>query len=158
MIIRDATQGDAAAISAFWSPLILHSVVTFNSIAKAPRDVCDMIRDRPCFLVAEVVGAAVGFVTYDQFRGGVGYAHTMEHTIILAPEAQGQGAGRALMLAAMEHARARQVHSLVAGVSGENAAGVTFHANLGFEQVAVLPEVGRKFGRWMDLVLMQKRL
>lgn len=117
-----------------------------------------MIAERPCFLVADFGGEVRGFVTYDQFRGGIGYRHTMEHTIILAPEAQGQGAGRALLLAAMEHARAAAVRSLFAGVSGENAAGVGFHAAMGFEQVAVLRGVGRKFDRWMDLVLMQKHL
>lgn len=158
MIIRDAKASDAEAISTFWSPQILETVVTFNSISKSAKDVTEMIDQRPCFLVAEVAGEVIGFVTYDQFRGGIGYRHTYEHTIILAPDAQGKGAGRALMLAAMEDARARQAHSLFAGVSAENAAGVAFHQKLGFETVAVLPEVGRKFDRWMDLVLMQKRL
>lgn len=158
MIIRDAVAADAEAISAFWTPQILETVVTFNSIPKMPDDVAQMIAQRPCFMVADIGGEAVGFVTYDQFRGGIGYARTMEHTIILAPSAQGQGAGRALILAAIEHARAADVHSLWAGVSAENAAGVAFHQRVGFETVAVLPEVGRKFDRWMDLVLMQKRL
>lgn len=158
MIIRPANVSDAAAISAVWTPQILHTNVTFNSIPKSPGDVADMIANRPCFLVAVIDDAIVGFVTYDQFRGGIGYAHTMEHTIILAPEAQGQGAGRALMQAAIEHARAADIHALWAGVSGENTAGVAFHKALGFEHIAVLPEVGRKFDRLMDLVLMQKRL
>lgn len=157
-MIRDATPDDAEAISQFWTPQILNSVVTFNSIPKSPADVAEMIANKPCFIVFELDGAVVGFASYDQFRGGIGYAHTMEHTIILAPCAQGRGAGRALMAALMERARAADVYSLWAGVSGENVAGVAFHAALGFEQVAVLPRVGRKFGRWMDLVLMQKRL
>lgn len=157
-MIRVAIPADAAVISAFWTPQILDTVVTFNSVPYSADDIAEMIRDRPCFLVYEVDATVVGFVTYSQFRGGVGYAHTMEHTIILAPEARGQGAGRALMQAAMEHARAADIHTLWAGVCRENTDGVAFHKTLGFEKVAILPEVGRKFDRWMDLVLMQKRL
>lgn len=157
MIVRDAVIDDAVAICAIWTPQILETVVTFNSIPKTTDEVVQMIDRRPCFMVLEVDGAIVGFATYDQFRGGIGYRHTMEHTIILAPHAKGQGAGRALMTAVMDHARAAGVHALWAGVSGENAAGVAFHGALGFEQVVILPEVGHKFGRWMDLVLMQKR-
>lgn len=158
MIVRAATSEDAATIAAIWNPQILDTVVTFNSVPKSDHDVAAMIAQRPCFLVLEIDQKLAGFASYDQFRGGIGYAHTMEHTIILAPEASGRGAGRALMRALMDHARAADVHTLWAGVSAENSAGVAFHSSLGFETVAVLPEVGRKFDRWMDLVLMQKRL
>lgn len=157
-MIRPARQGDVQAIVDLWAPHVLDSVATFNSIPKTAVEVTQMIADRPCFLVAEIDGQLAGFASYDQFRGGIGYRRTMEHTIIVDPAAAGRGAGRALMQAVMDHARAADVHSLWAGVSAENAAGVAFHATLGFEQVAVLPQVGRKFGRWMDLVLMQKRL
>ncbi|MCW1951810.1 MAG: GNAT family N-acetyltransferase [Octadecabacter sp.] len=158
MNVRAATSKDAQAICKIWAPQILDTVVTFNSKPYTAEQVAQMIAERPCFLVIEAHDTLLGFASYTQFRGGVGYAHTMEHTIILAPEAAGQGAGRALMKALMDHARAADTHMLVAGVCAENAAGVAFHRALGFEQVAVLPEVGRKFGRWMDLVLMQKRL
>jgi len=158
MTVREATKDDAQAICDFWNPQIEQTAVTFNSVLKDAAEVAEMIAKRPCFLVFEHGGAVVGFVTYDQFRGGIGYRNTMEHTIIVALEAAGQGAGRALMQAVLEHARARQVHSLWAGVSGENPAGVAFHKAMGFTQEAILPEVGLKFGRWMDLVLLQKRL
>lgn len=157
-MIRPATPSDAAAICAFWTPQIRDTVVTFNSEPYTEAQIAEMITSRPGFFVAEVEGEPVGFATYFQFRGGVGYRHTMEHTIILAPRAQGHGLGRALMTALIEHARANHVHSLFAGVAGENGSGVAFHAALGFEEVARLPQVGRKFDRWMDLILMQKRL
>lgn len=158
MRIRAAIPDDAPRIEAIWSPQIRDTVVTFNALPKSAAEIAAMIAARPCFLVLEGAGGVIGFASYDQFRGGVGYAHTMEHTIILAPAATGQGHGRRLMVDVLDHATAAGVHSMWAGVSGENAGAVVFHERLGFEHIAVLPEVGRKFDRWMDLILMQKRL
>lgn len=162
MKLRPATAGDAADIAAIWAPVISDGVATFNSVVKSPAEVADMIAARQAeghgFLVAEDGGRIAGFGTYGQFRGGVGYRHTAEHTIILAPMAQGRGVGRALLRAVEDHARAAGFHSIFAGVSAENEAGVAFHAACGYAEVARLPQVGRKFGRWMDLVLMQKFL
>ena len=161
-MIRAATQTDAPAIAAFWNPVIRDTATTFNPVEKTPDDLAAMIRDRQAaghgFLVAERQGQVVGFASYAQFRGGVGYARTMEHTIILSPAAQGAGLGRALMAALEDHARTGGAHSLIAGVSAENPAGRAFHAAIGFAEIAILPQVGHKFGRYMDLVLMQKFL
>lgn len=157
MTIRRATPADADAICAIWNPVIRDSVATFNSIEKSPNDIVQMCLGKPT-LVTEQAGQIIGFVTYGQFRGGIGYAHTAEHTIHLAPAARGQGAGRALMDAICEHACTAGIHSMWAGISAENSAGVAFHARLGFDHIARLPEVGQKFGRWHDLILMQKRL
>ncbi len=158
MIVRAAEAEDAAAIAAIQNEIIRETSITFNSIEKTPDDIVDAIDDLPCFLVAEDAGAVLGFVSYIQFRRGAGYSRAMEHSIVLTPEARGKGAGRALMTAAEDHARAAGVGSLWAGVSGENPDGVTFHARLGYETVARLSKVGFKFGRWMDLVLMRKWL
>jgi len=121
-------------------------------------DIVQSMRDLPCFLVAEKGETLLGFVSYVQFRRGIGYERTVEHTIVLADAARGAGVGRALMQAAEQHARAAGIGSIWAGVSGENPAGVAFHARLGYEEIATLPKVGFKFGRWMDLVLMRKWL
>lgn len=161
-MIRDATAADAPGIAAIWNPVIRDTAITFNSAEKTDADIAAMIRDRQhaghAFLVAEEAGTITGFATYAQFRGGVGYARTMEHTILLAPQAQGQGTGRALMSALERHARDAGAISLFAGVSAENPAGRAFHARIGFTEVAILQRVGFKFGRAMDLVLMQKFL
>ncbi|MDJ0640315.1 MAG: GNAT family N-acetyltransferase [Paracoccaceae bacterium] len=158
MIVRLAEPSDAEAITLIQNPVIRDTAITFNSEEKTPEMVRQAIRDCRLFLVAEEDGALLGFASYDQFRRGVGYARAMEHTIVLAPEARGKGAGRALMQRLEAHARAAGVGSLWAGVSGENPHGVAFHARLGFEEIARLPKVGFKFGRWMDLVLMRKWL
>jgi len=158
MMIRAARPGDADAIAAIQNPVIRDTAITFNSQEKTPDEIVAAIHELPCFLVAVDDGRILGFVSYLPFRRGVGYARTMEHTILLSPEARGRGAGRALMTAAEDHARRAGVGSLWAGVGGENPDGVAFHARLGFEEVARLPKVGFKFGRWMDLVLMRKWL
>lgn len=162
MIIRGASAADAAAIAALWNPVIRDTAATFTTALKTPeglaQDIAQKQADGLGFLVAEEGGQMLGFATYFQFRGGPGYAHTMEHTIHLQGSARGRGVGRALMGALCDHARAGGVHSLWAGVSGENPAGVAFHRAIGFQQIARLPEVGYKFGRWMDLILLQKIL
>ena len=160
-MIRLATSADAAAIAAIWEPVVRHSLVTFSSTVKSDNDVCDLLqaaeaRGHATF-VADNDGIA-GFATYGQFRTGAGYAHTMEHTIILAPEARGQGLGRELMVAVMDHARSQGAHSMFSGISAANPAGVNFHRALGFQQIARFPQVGRKFDQWLDLIFMQKWL
>lgn len=161
-MIRPARAEDAAAIAHFWNPVIRNTAVTFNSAEKTPDEIATYIAATRArghgFFVGEVEGAVLGFASYGQFRASVGYARTLEHTVILAPEARGQGLGRALMLALEDHARAGGGHSLIAGVSGENEAGIAFHKAIGFAETARLPEVGWKFDRWMDLVLLQKFL
>ncbi|RVT86987.1 N-acetyltransferase family protein [Rhodobacteraceae bacterium CCMM004] len=157
-MIRDARKDDAAAVAALWNPVIRDTAITFNRVERTAGEVADLIAARHGFFVAEAEGRITGFAYYGQFRGGIGYAHTMEHTVLVDDAARGTGVGRALMRHLMDHAAARGAHSLFAGVSGENPAGVAFHARLGFEEVAVLRQVGRKFGRWMDLHLMQKHL
>jgi L-amino acid N-acyltransferase len=159
--LRRATTGDAAAIAALWNPWIRDSAITFNALEKTPQDVAVLIADRDrlghaTFVAAD--GALLGFATYAQFRGGVGYATCMEHTIVLAPAARGRGAGRALMTAVEDHARAAGAHQMIAGVSGENADGIAFHARLGYTKIATVAQAGHKFGRFIDLVLMQKFL
>ena len=160
-MIRRASEAEAGAIAGIWNAYIRDTAVTFNSAEKSPDDVAAMIRDRDAagfatFILEGATGIA-GFASYSQFRGGVGYARSMEHTILLAPGMRGGGLGRALMQAVEDHARAGGAHCLM-GVSAENPAGRAFHARMGFAEVATLRQVGFKFGRHMDLVLMQKFL
>lgn len=158
MIVRLATSHDASGVAEIQNPYIRDTLVTFNSRERTVKEVADAIDTLPFFAVAEGAGRILGFVCYDQFRKGPGYARCMEHTILLAPSAQGVGLGRQLMSAAEAHARAAGIGSLWAGVSAENSAGVAFHSSVGFQAVARLPKVGYKFGKWLDLVLMQKWL
>lgn len=158
-VVRPATAKDAAAIAAIWNPYIRDSAVTFNSVERTPEDVRGLMAQRAergwPWLAAEVEGAVAGFATYAQFRLGAGYAHTMEHTVILGPAAAGKGLGGALVRALAAEARAGGAHVLVGCVSAENAAGVAFHERMGFREAGRITGAGRKFGRWMDLVIFE---
>ena len=159
MIVRAALIGDAKGICAVWNPLIQDTATTFTSDMKTVAGIQQDIEARKgAYFVVENKDEIIGFASYFPFRGGPGYAHTKEHSINLAPQARGQGAGRALMQALEQHATDQGLHSLWAGISAENPSGVSFHEKLGFTHIARLPEVGFKFGRWMDLILMQKFL
>lgn len=159
MTIRQADDGDAAEIAEIWNRMIRDTARTFTTDEKTVDGLqADIAARGAGFLVAELDGQLAGFATYFPFRGGPGYAHTKEHSVILAKGFGGQGIGRALMQRLEEVARHEGVHSLVAGISGENPDGVAFHEAIGFQHVARLRQVGFKFGRWMDLVLMQKIL
>ncbi|NNK78222.1 MAG: N-acetyltransferase [Litoreibacter sp.] len=160
--IRSAQPEDASAIIAIWNAIIRDTAITFTTREKSPEEIVSLIAEcktenRP-FVVAETAGQVTGFATLAPFRGGPGYARTLELSVHLAPDARGQGTGRALIRALEKNAAANGCHSLIAGISGENPDAVAFHERLGFREIARLPEVGRKFDRWIDLVLLQKFL
>ncbi|MBC7740443.1 MAG: N-acetyltransferase [Candidatus Saccharibacteria bacterium] len=158
-MIRPATAADAATLADLWNPWITDTAITFAATPKTPDDLALMIATRPAFFISQAQGTNVqGFATYSQFRSGDGYATCMEHTIIFAPTARNKGLGRALLTAVEAHAAAHGAHQMIAGISAENPAGLAFHAAMGYTEIARLRDAGRKFDRFIDLVLMQKFL
>lgn len=159
MILRPAGQGDVAAILSIWNPLIRDTAITFTTEERDAPGLSALVTGRgPAFIVAADGDDVLGFATHARFRPGPGYACTVEHTVILAAAARGQGTGRALMAALERQARDEGVRVMIGALSGENPGALAFHLRLGFAQVGHLPQVGHKFGRAMDLVLVQKRL
>lgn len=161
-MIRPARPQDAPAIAAIWNPIIRDTTLTFTNQEKTVQELEAAIaacqREGRAYLVAEEANTVLGFATYGQFRAGPGYAQSLEHTIHLAPGARGRGLGRALMLPLMGQAGRAGAHCMIAGISAENPQGAAFHRALGFALAARLPQVGRKFGRYIDLLLYQKFL
>lgn len=158
-MIRAARQSDAAALAAIWNHYIRDTTVTFLPDEKSEEDLVTLIKGPDPMVVWDDGSGVTGFARHFPFRSGRGYLKTVEHTILLAPDAQKKtGAGRALMEALFLDAKGAGKHSMIAGISGENLPAMAFHARLGFTEIARLPQVGYKFGRFLDLVLMQKLL
>lgn len=110
-------------------------------------------------LVAESDGRFVGFGTYGDFRDSIalpGYRTTVEHSVYVTADHHGGGVGRALVEALLARARAAGVHVMVGAVDAENEASLRFHARLGFVEVGRMPEIATKWGRWLELVLLQR--
>lgn len=165
-MIRPATPDDIPAITAIINHVIRETTITFNSIEKTEAEVLAMLNDRRALgfemFVADVGGPdlkdVVGYATYAQFRAGVGYARSMEHSVALSDAGQGRGLGRALMQAVEDHARLGGAHIMVGAIISDNLKSVSFHKVLGYELVGTMPQTGFKFGRYYDLLLMQKIL
>ena len=107
------------------------------------------------YLVAELEGYIVGFCYASQFRPREGYRYTVEDSIYVRPDCIGHGVGKALLAELISECQAKGCHSMVACICGVNVSSVALHASLGFQQVGLLPEAGRKFGEWLRLLIMQ---
>ena len=165
MLIRDATPADAAAITGLYNAFIPSRTTTWTEDLELPEHRAAWIEhqreQRLPVLVAEVDGEVVGFTTYEHFRGEgkwPGYRATMELSIHVREDQWGRGVGRALIDALVERALAANIHVLVAAIDSENDESIRFHARLGFTEVARMPQTGQKWGKWLDLVLMQRIL
>ena len=165
MIVRDATDADLPVMRDLYNALIRTTTVAWSETEQTldeRRAWFGRQRERGHpVLVAEVDGEVMGFTAYGDFRGAgkwPGYRCTVEHTIHVDERSWRAGIGRALLEALIERARGAGMHVMVAAIDGDNVESIRFHERLGFSTVAVMPEVGRKFDRWLDLVLMQRVL
>lgn len=163
MLIRPSTDADIGAITAIYAWNVENGLGTFEEI---PPDAAEMARRRQAFLdrglpylVAEQDGQVLGYAYAGPFRLRAAYRYTVEDSIYVAPDAAGKGVGKVLLAALIEACEAlgfRQMCAVI-GDSG-NAASIGLHAALGFEHKGVFPDMGHKFGRWVDLVWMQRPL
>ncbi len=158
-IVRRATEVDVEAILAIYNDAILHSTATWDL---APVDVADrtewLLRHntgRNVTLVAELDGVVVGYAGYGEFRPKAGWADTVEHSVYLSEAARGKGLGTRLLAELVAAARSRGLHAMIGVLSADNEVSTRLHRSLGFVEVARMPQVGRKFGRWLDAVMLQ---
>jgi phosphinothricin acetyltransferase len=160
--VRDAADADIVAIVAITNDAILTTTANWNLTPVTAMQRLAWLEERRAggfpVLVAELGGEVAGFASFTQFRPYEGYLHSVEHGLYVARAAQRQGVGSALLGALVERAVAFGAHVMVAGIEARNEASLALHARFGFVRVGLMPEVGRKFDRWLDLVLMQKML
>jgi L-amino acid N-acyltransferase len=162
VMIRDAHEGDLPAILAITNDAILNTTAIWDvdpvSLESRRDWWADRVRDGFPVLVADADGTVRGFGSYGPFRPRAGFRHTVEHSVYVAPDTQGQGIGRAMLRALIERAEAARLHVMIGGIEAGNVASIALHKAAGFQEAGTLRESGHKFGRWLDLLYMQKIL
>jgi L-amino acid N-acyltransferase YncA len=160
--IRPATESDLPAILAIYNDAVLNTVTIWNDTPADLESRRAWLRARNSqsypVLVAVLEEQVAGYASYGDFRPFEGYRFTVEHSVYVADGARRRGVAARLMQSLIEHARTSGKHVMIGGIEAENAASLALHAKLGFSQTARIPEVGRKFDRWLDLVFVQKIL
>lgn len=164
LAIADATEADMAAVRDIYAHHVETGVASFEETAP---DLAEMIQRRATilakglpYLVATCNGRVTGFAYAGPFRPRSAYRYTVEDSIYVDPESTGLGLGRMLLNALVERCTALGYRQMVAVIGGgqENARSVALHSKLGFNQVALLPSAGFKFGSWHDTLIMQRAL
>ncbi len=162
MLIRDARDDDLPEILAIHNDAVLTTTAIWNS---TPVDLADRrawldARRQAGYpvLVAERDGQVAGYASFGDWRAWEGYRFTVENSIYIRGDRRGLGLGSALLGPLIEAAAALGKHVMVAGIEASNEASVRLHRRHGFEQVGHFREVGEKFGRWLDLVFLQRAL
>jgi len=160
MLIRDALDADLPALRDIFNDAVLNTTAIWMD------DVVDLANRQAWFnaraqqgypiLVAEnAAGEVVGYASFGDWRPFDGFCHTVEHSVYIRADQRGNGLGPLLMAALIERARACGKHVMVAAIESGNAASIRLHERLGFITTGQMPQVGRKFGRWLDLTFMQ---
>lgn len=161
-MIRDATPADIGAITAIYNHAVLHTTSVWNDTPATEIQRLQWLRDRQeaglPVIVAVVDGSVAGYASYGPYRPFAGYRETVEHSVYVDPAMHRRGLGKLLLQAIVDRARDAGLHVMIGGIAADNDASIKLHEKLGFVQTGLLPQVGMKFGKWLDLAFLQLML
>ncbi|ERF81725.1 N-acetyltransferase [Bradyrhizobium viridifuturi] len=162
MMIRPATEQDIPAITAIFNEAVVNSNAIWTEKQDTEAERLAWMKARLALgypvLVAAEGPVVLGYGTFGDFRAFPGYRYSVEHSVYIHVDHRGRGLGRVIVDELVAAANALGKHVMIAGIDGGNPASLRLHAQAGFVEVARMPEVGRKFGRWLELVFMQRVL
>lgn len=159
LIIRPAESADGEALAGIYSPYVLNTVVTFDYVPPAGKDFSEkIIKSRYPFLIAEQDGEILGYAYASRFKDRAAYDWACETSIYLRMDSRGKGIGTRLYESLEEKLKAQNIFTLEACITYPNPESISFHEKRGFKLCAHFHEIGYKFGRWLDVVWMEKSL
>lgn len=159
-VIRDAIASDLPAILAIYNDAVLNTTAIWN---ERPVDLANRqawfdaraVQGYPILVAVNEAEEVLGYASFGDWRPFEGFCNTVEHSVYVRNGTRGQGLGPLLMQALVERAREVGKHVMVAAIESGNGASVRLHERLGFTITGQMPQVGCKFGRWLDLTFMQ---
>ena len=155
-------RGDAEAARTIYNVEVLESTVTFDLVPRSLIEQLEWIDEHsgahPAIVAVDAESEVVGFASLTPYRPRPAYAPTVEDSVYVRRDRRGAGIGRLLLADLVGLARDHGFHSLIARIVGGHDASIALHRACGFEEIGVEREVGRKFNRWLDVVLMQRML
>ena len=157
-MIRSAVPGDAERLCEIYNHYILTDVATFEEEPVSVEEMrlrVDEVQKHFFWLVDEKDGEVIAYAYAGKWKARAAYRHSVELSVYVSPDRQGLGIGKQLYADLLRRLRETDVHSVIGGVAGNNAASMALHRSFGFEKVAQFREVGRKFGRWIDVTYFQ---
>lgn len=156
--MRLATIEDAEATRTIYNLEVTESTVTFDLVPRTLDEQQSWITARSgahAVLVAEDDGEVVGFASLSPFRDRPAYSTSVEDSVYVRRDQRGKGVGKLLLSELVDLARSHGFHAMIARIVGGHDASIALHEALGFVIVGTEREIGRKFGRWLDVVEMQ---
>ena len=161
VVVRLAALDDAEAIQRIYNHEVEHTTHTFDLVPRTLEEQQAWLQDRSGalgVLVAEIDGQVVGFSSLSEYRPRAAYRTSVESSVYVNETMRGRGVGRRLLHDLVDLAKASGFHTMVARIAGEHEASVKLHESVGFATVGTEREVGRKFGSWLNVVVMQRML
>jgi L-amino acid N-acyltransferase len=161
--IRAATPDDISAITAIYNDAVEHTTAIWNTTLVDEANRREWLAARqaagfPVLVATDAAGAVLGYASYGDWRAFDGYRHTVEHSVYVRKDARGGGIGETLLRAVIDHARDAGKHVMIAGIEAGNLPSIRLHERLGFAVAGRFPQVGAKFGTWLDLTFMHLTL
>jgi L-amino acid N-acyltransferase YncA len=156
---RLATRDDAVAICDIYNPYVTGSTVTFDMVARSLEDQLQWLDEHsgahPALVAVDDDDVVRGFASLSPYRSRPAYRTTVEDSVYVQEGAHGHGVGRLLLGEVVSLAEAHGFHAVMARIVDGHEASIALHRSCGFALVGVERQVGRKFGRWLDVALMQ---
>src|SRR5436190_9294049 len=160
--LRLAERRDAEAIRAIYNPEVLESTVTFDLVPRSLEGQVAWLNEHsgghPAIVATDAAGEVTGFGSLSPYRPRAAYSTTVEDSVYVHRDWRGSGIGAALLGELVRLGTAHGFHSAIARIVGHHEASIALHERCGFLTIGTEREVGRKFGRWLDVVLMQRML